>query len=155
MDWAAENYALVVGGDETLFTRLLSHGHYQANAVAPGYIAQEAAPYKVEPTMTSRGIPPLDYLVQTHGHSTTFVGQFGKPLVIDRYAVRGLGENAIADSLTSHRFWIAMDYYQHKGFLAIGYLCPNLRAYETMMPEIKDAKKHYPQGEYEMFVLRM
>jgi len=49
-----------------------------------------------------------------------------------------------------------MDYYQHNMFPATGYLCPNLRAYETMMTEIKDyAKKHYPQGEYEMLVLRM
>ena len=49
-----------------------------------------------------------------------------------------------------------MDYYQHNMFLAIGHLCPNLRVYETMMMDIKDyAKKHYPQGEYDMFVLRM
>ena len=55
LDWAAENYALMVGGDATLFKRFLSQGRYPANAVAQDYVAQEVAPYKVEPTMTPMG----------------------------------------------------------------------------------------------------
>ena len=48
-----------------------------------------------------------------------------------------------------------MDYDPYNISLATGYRCRNLRVYNTMMSEIMDyAKKHYPQGEYEMFRLR-
>ena len=44
LGWTTENYAVMVGGDQTLFRRFLSQGSYPPDAVAQDSIAQEAAP---------------------------------------------------------------------------------------------------------------
>ena len=149
-------YQQLVGDDQTLHKRFESQVNYPINRLGQDYVAQELSSHRVEMTMNQRGLPSMDYLVQVQGHSTTFLGRNPRPVTIDRYTPRGLAQGELDNALTTHRFWICMDYVQCTSFMTTGYLFPNLRAYNLMEATILNyVMEHYPQGEYAAFRTRM
>ena len=140
-------YQQLVGDDQTLHRRFESQTNYPINRPGQDYVAQELSSRRVEVTMDQRGLPSMDYLVQVQGHRATFLGRNARPVTIDRYTLRGLAKGELDNALTTHRFWICMDYVQYTSFMTTGYLFPNLRACTVMEATILNyAMRHYPQG---------
>jgi hypothetical protein len=119
LDWTIEEYTEMVGRDATLHERFRSQTDYPINDPGQDYVPQELSSQRVEMTMSERGLPTLDYMVQVQGHSTTFLDRHARPLIIDRFTLRGLATGELDNALTTHRLWICLDYFQYIIFLTI------------------------------------
>ena len=156
LDYTIEEYHQLVGNNDTLRERFLAHVDYPINDPGQGYVPQELSSHRVELIMSERGLPTLDYLVQAQGHSAAYLGRNARPLIIDRYTLRGLGLGELDNALTTHRLWMCLDYFQYTNFMTTGYLCPNLRSYSCARSQILDhVRRHYLEGELEEFGTKM
>ena len=156
LDYTIEEYHQLVGNNDTLRERFLAHVDYPINDPGQGYVPQELSSHRVELIMSERGLPTLDYLVQAQGHSAAYLGRNARPLIIDRYTLRGLGLGELDNALTTHRLWMCLDYFQYTIFMTTGYVCPNLRSYSCARSQILDhVRRHYLEGELEEFETKM
>jgi hypothetical protein len=134
----SNEYYRLVGNPEVLRRRIDMHASYPPFALKQDYIVEETSPGETDATFTYRGLPTLDFTVQTPYVGTTYLGRLARPVLTNRHSLRGIASAIIDDAMTTHRLWITLDMFQHKTMMATGYLAPNFRTYQLYTEEIRN-----------------